>query len=208
MAALRITTALALIGICAATVLRGWDLARFYATQRSAVEESRAEAARPFADEPGLAIAARETALTTSSDLANAQLAKNRRSGLAGILAMRPLSSQYWLALSWSEFIDSAWSGTNAEALAMSALTGPNEGPLMIQRGMLGFMLWASLPTELRATVAADFAGGLLFKTERLSQADQENLRRILAAKPDSERRDIGARLRGAGLDNLGVVGL
>jgi hypothetical protein len=42
------------------------------------------------------------------------------------------------------------------DALTLSALTGPNEGYIMVERAMFGLSIWEDLPPDLKRRVAVD----------------------------------------------------
>ena len=90
---IRLLTAMAVVGLCAWPVWKGVDVTRF------AMAGSEPEAVRPWVDVPGVAFAAREDALTSINDLSDDQTIRKRRDEIAEILAIKPLSSYYWMQL-------------------------------------------------------------------------------------------------------------
>lgn len=87
---------MAVVGLCAWPVWKGVDVTRF------AMAGSEPEAVRPWVDVPGVAFAAREDALTSINDSSDDQTIRKRRDEIAEILAIKPLSSYYWIQLAGS----------------------------------------------------------------------------------------------------------
>src|SRR5258707_8179355 len=136
---LRILTTLVVVGLCGPAVFRGWDIVRFWIANSIADEdlgptESEIEALHPWVAVSGLAFSARETSLPYVRDRNDPDQTAKRRDGEIEILAVRPLSSEYWLWLSDMRLLTGAPVSKVAEALAFSALTGANEHDIMVQR--------------------------------------------------------------------------
>ena len=89
----RLLTSLAVIGMCIWPVWKGIDVTRF------AMAGSQTEAVRPWVDDSGVAFAAREDALTSINDSSDDATIRKRRDEIAEILAIKPLSSFYWIQL-------------------------------------------------------------------------------------------------------------
>jgi hypothetical protein len=129
---IRLLTALAIAGICGGPVWQGFDVIRY------SMADPKPEAVQPWVDVSGLAFDAREYALTPIDDFRDDKTIRKRRDELAEILAIRPLSS-----LSWQQFaelhVDAHEDLAKAiDALELSAVTGPNEGDMITQRGLFG----------------------------------------------------------------------
>ena len=90
---IRLLTSGVVIGLCVCSVWKGYDLIRF------ARADSTAAAVQPWIDDAGVAFDARETALTPIDDSSTDEAIRKRRDEIAAMLAVRPLSSWYWLQL-------------------------------------------------------------------------------------------------------------
>jgi hypothetical protein len=108
------------------------------------------------------------------------------------------LSSDYWLSLAKMQAADSGGSRKALEALEFSDLTGPNEGTVMMHRGLFGVWQWQILSPELRAQTAADLTASRL--SGDLSGRDADWLKAALSEKPDLVRQEIRAALEAHGL--------
>jgi hypothetical protein len=181
-------TAVAVIGSGALTLSRGWGIVRY------SMADARPEALRPWFDLSGVAFVARERALTIVDDLSDAQKARQRREEIAGILTVRPLSSDYWLSLAKMRQATGVGSSKVSEALELSTLTGPNEGTVIVHRGLFGVWQWQTLPAEARVQTAVDLTAG------RLSDREAAWLKAELSGKPDVVREEIRTALQAHGL--------
>jgi hypothetical protein len=191
-------TAVFVVGSCALTVSRGWDIVRY------SMADARPDALRPWFDVSGVAFAARERALTVVDDLSDAQKARQRREEITGILSVRPLSSDYWLSLAKMREATGEGSRKVLEALEFSTLTGPNEGVVLAHRGLFGVWQWQILPAEQRMQTAVDLTAS------RLSNRDEAWLKADLSGKPDVVRQEIRTALQARGLlaSQLARIGL
>src|SRR5205085_2421187 len=93
-------------------------------------------------------------------------------------------------------------------ALALSSVTGANEGRVMARRALVGLWQWEILSPRVRGRVAADLAGAML---EHVMSGEERTLvHGIVSAKPAAVRREIADLLRAEGLsaNDLGRVGL
>jgi hypothetical protein len=195
---MRLLTALAIIGICGWPVWKGFEVIRY------AMAGSKAEALQPWVDVPGLAFAAREYALTPVDDSSDDKTIRKRGDEIAELLAIRPLSSRYWVKLAEAR-IDAHEAPAKAlDALDLSALTGPNEGYLITQRGLFGIWQWEALPAEARERTIKDLVA------RQVSDAKLTWLRTTLAHKPEQVREEIRLALQAQGFSksNFARIGL
>ena len=139
---IRLLTALAVVGICGWPVWQGVDVIRYE------MAGTNAEDTHPWVAVSGLASAAREYAMTSVDDSSDDKTIRKRRDELAEMLAIRPLSSRFWLYLAETR-VDAHEDPAEAiDALELSAVTGPNEGYMITQRGLFGIWQWEVLPPE------------------------------------------------------------
>src|SRR5262249_9437324 len=154
---IRLFTAIVLLGICGFSVAQGWTIIRFSAeTMNGDSPEKRTEIAQTWGTTPGLASRALRAGLADKIDIADRKAANEQREALAAILSIKPLSSRDWLALSGAQLVTDQPMDDVLESLKLSTLTGPNEGYVMVERGIYGVSLWLSLSPDLKSRVAND----------------------------------------------------
>ena len=136
---IRVMTSLAVIALCLWPVWEGYDLIRFAMAKSAA---SPTEAVRPWLDDPGVAFDAREIALTPDDASGDEQIARKQRDEIIAILAIRPLSSSYWLKLAEARLESNQPLSAALEDLEMSTITGHNEEYMITQRGLFGIWQW------------------------------------------------------------------
>ena len=97
----RLLTTLVILGLCAPTVFRGWEIARFWQAAHSDLDPDgdRAEAVRPWVADAGVAFFAREASLTGLDDSGDQNLAVKRREEIERMLTLRPLLAERWVSL-------------------------------------------------------------------------------------------------------------
>jgi hypothetical protein len=192
-AAIRFWTAITVIGICVFSVARGVSIARFsFALLSIDSLEKRAEALHPWTVVPGVASAALKAELREKIDASAPKAANSRREALSATLSIEPLSSLNWLALSGMQLVTDQPMEQVLESLELSMVTGPNEGYVMVDRGIFGVSLWERLPPELKRRVAADLAAGELTANGKFPA--------ILSTKSEQVRSELRAALLATGL--------
>jgi hypothetical protein len=197
--ATRIFTALAAISMGAFAMWNGWNIVNFVGARGERVSgESRASAVRPWTGSTGLAGVALEAALTDAVGPADVAAVRQRAEDLSAILSVRPLSSTTWLSLAGMRLVGGEPFANVLGALEMSSLTGANEGPLMLQRGIFGLLQWENLPSEYRSRIVGDLAGAIRETTVRDAEIDPA--RKLLATKANQTQREIADLLRAAGV--------
>ena len=177
-------TALVIVGVCVLPMWKGLELIRY-----SRIDD-KSEAALPWVDVPGLAFFARQFSLTSTDDSSDDNTIRKRRNELVDILAIRPLSSYYWLQLAESRVDAGEGPDAAAAALQLSVLTGSNEGYMVTQRGLFGIWQWETLSPENRTRAAADLAA------RRLSGANLAWLKTTLSKKTEQVRQAIRLALQ------------
>ena len=209
---LRIFTALVIFGLCGPAVSRGWDIIRFWMADRIVdtnlgPTESQIEAVRPWVAVSGLAFSARESSLPVVDDRNDEKKTTKRRDGQIEILAVRPLSSEYWLWLSDMRWVTGAPVSKVAEAMAFSALTGANEHDIMVQRGIYGVAHWEILPSELQSRTANDLVAAPLSDTPFADTVTNE-IQRLLSAKTAEVRQQIRTALEAYQVSAKGLAAI
>jgi hypothetical protein len=170
--------------------MRGWGVAEFAIAQKS-VDAHRAasDSLREWTDTPGVAGDARKALLTHmgSGD------AGKRTQALANLLELRPLASIDWLSLAGMRVVAAAPQEQVLSALTMSRITGPNEGAVMLQRGMFGLLEWEQLPEDVRVQTTRDLAGALV--EGPVTDGGIIVIKGLLTRKPAETRSAIAAML-------------
>jgi hypothetical protein len=207
--AIRIFTVLTVIAMCVYTTWSGWSMVMFARARAGLVSgQNRASEIRPWTDRAGLGGAALEAVVSAPIALSDAAAVGQRADDLAAILSGRPLSSSAWLSLAGVRLAGGEPFDDVLGALAMSSLTGANEGSLMMQRGIFGLFQWESLPSEARFRVIGDIAGAIRGTTVRDDEI--EPARKLLATKAAQTRQEIAGLLRASGVpaNELARMGL
>jgi hypothetical protein len=186
----RLWTALIVVGVSLFAISRGVDVARFAHADISEDQSSMAARLGPWTEKPGVA------ALALSRLVGEAPGdADMRRRWATDLLSRAPLDADAWLLLARLRFAAAAPAEQGATALAMSSLTGPNEGWIMARRGALALSLWRVLPPASRGGAASDLVGGWYYAPEQ----ERAVLRATLSLQTPSLREDMRAALLLAG---------
>lgn len=193
---IRILTTLTVIAAC------GWPIWQGFGLVRYAMAESTREAVRPWIAVPGISFSAREYALTPV-DFDDEKAIRKRRDEIAGILTVRPLSSFYWLQLAEARMGTHETPAKTFDALELSAVTGPNEGYMITQRGLFGIWKWEALTSDGQNRAIQD-----LMATP-ISDGKLAWLKTTIASKTEPVRQDIRLALQAAGFStgNLARIG-
>jgi hypothetical protein len=195
---IRLLTALAVVVIC------GWPLWQGLNVIRYEMADSTPAAVHPWLTVSGLAYAARAYAQTSVHSSSDDETIRKRRDDLAEILAIRPLSSRYWLKLADARLDAHEVPAKAIEALELSAVTGPNEGYLITLRGLFGIWQWEALPPDAQQRAVADLL------TRYISAAYVPWLRTTLSEKTERVRQEIRLALQAKGFSksDLNRIGL
>jgi hypothetical protein len=161
--------------------------------------EGREEIVKTWGATPGLASTALRTVLADKINIADQKANNRQREVLSAILSIKPLSPRDWLALSGVQFITDQPMDDVLESLKLSTLTGPNEGYVMVERGIYGVSLWESLSPDLKSRVANDLVP-VLFPRTAQEGADGGKLRALVSAQPQRVRRELREALLATGL--------
>jgi len=108
------------------------------------------------------------------------------------------LSSANWLSLAGMRLVAGQPEKQVLAALTMSWLTGPNEGSVMLQRGVFGLLLWEVLPADLRKRVIDDVTGAILGAVAHDSELTAA--KNILSTKSVDIREEIASLMLGKSL--------
>ena len=195
---IRLVTAIVLMGICGFSVVLGWTIVRFsVATMNVKSPEKRAEIAKTWGTTPGVAATALRNVLADKIDIADQKAANQQREALSAILSIKPLSSRDWLSLSGMQLVTDQPMDDVLESLKLSTLTGPNEGYVMVERGIYGVSLWESLSPDLKSRVANDLLP-ILFP-QSPAGAEHGKLQALVSAQPQRVRKELREALLATG---------
>jgi hypothetical protein len=187
----RFLTALGVFSISALVVYRGSDIVRFGLADAGLGPNGKtADVDRPWVNVPGLAFSAQQSLLQSEADAGDQKATQKRREELKNILAVRPLSSKYWLALAEMRSVAGEHASKVVEAVRLSVLSGPNEHDVMVEREIFAVSHWELLPLELQQRTGADLAA------EPLAETEIADLRLALAGKSEKTRNEILAVLQ------------
>jgi hypothetical protein len=209
---LRILTSLGIFVFSSACLLKGWEIVQFSLAQANAAATTtdQAKAFGPWADTPGVATLALERLLPRIK-IGDNNLAAiiARRDQLLRYLSVRPLSSSGWLSLAEDRLSTGQPMDKVRSSLFMSALTGPHEGEVMVNRAMFGLTIWPLLSPDLKRRIANDLTETLP-KLGYLSTTGQLRLQSILSRKNKTEAESIKEALLASGLTpiQLTTIGL
>jgi hypothetical protein len=191
----RLLTTVAILGLCSFAIVRGWGIVWFVDTRAHfAAHETGGEEIRSWDKTPGLRGTALQTSLTKIADMTDADGARKRADDLTALLSVRPLSSVDWLSLSGMRLVAGRNETEVLSALEMSWVTGPNEGSIMLQRGVFGILLWETLPPDARRRVIDDVAGAILGTP--IGDSELNQVKNVLSEKSVDIRQEIASLMQ------------
>jgi hypothetical protein len=194
-AGVRLLTTVVILSLCSFAIVRGCSMVRFVdARAHFAAHETGIEQIRSWGKAPGLRDSALQISLTKIADMTDADGARKRADDLNALLKVRPLSAVNWLSLSGMRLVAGENQTEVLSALEMSWVTGPNEGPIMLQRGVFGILLWETLPPDARRRVIDDVAGAILGTP--ISDSEQSMAKNALSEKSVDIRQEIASLMR------------
>ena len=191
-AQIRFCTAIVVIGICGFAAVWGWNIAHFSLAMMHVDSSKKRAEAGAWASVPGLAATARHAQMMDKIDPSDLTAANEQVQALSAFLSVKPLSSYHWVLLAHMEFATAQRMDDVLDALTLSALTGPNEDYIMVQRAIFGLSVWEELPADLKKRVIADLSA------EKIT--DNPNFRGVLSSKPQEVRNELRAALLAEGL--------
>jgi hypothetical protein len=196
---MRLLITFAILALCSFAMVRGWNIVRFVdARAHVGIRETRVEEIRAWDKTPGLRDAALQASLTKIADMTDADGARKRADDLSNLLSIQPLSSVNWLSLAGMRLVAGQPEKQVLAALTMSWLTGPNEGSVMLQRGVFGLLLFEVLPADLRKRVIDDVTGAILGAVAHDSELTAA--KNILSTKSVDIREEIASLMLGKSL--------
>lgn len=198
----RIGTAVLCMAVAGLAVWRSVPILGFALAERQVGESGDINSLRTFAtalETGALTEAAMQPAITQAQPAGTIE-------DSVRLLRRQPLSSSAWLDLATARLASGKGMTEVAQALRLSALTGPNESVLMASRALFALPLWTALPDDLHRRTAQDIVGGW----ERLEASDKLVMRLTLS-NASATRTELSALLHQVGGMNqarLGDLGL
>lgn len=189
--------------ICGWTATQGLGFVRYQAaSDRWVSQPENVDVLLPWIDEPGVAAAAIEAALRAPTGDYGPAALKNRDDMLVRLLTIKPAASHAWLSLATVRNALALAPGKVDAAFTMSGLTGPSEGAVMLERALLGVLLWEKSSPNVRARTMTDFCG--------LPPFDSAKFRLMLSIKAEAIRAEIRAAMeanacRAAAIKSVGL---
>ena len=196
---LRLWTAIAMIGLCGFAAASGWHIVHFSLARMGIDSPKKRADARAWTSVPGIASTAWQVEMMDQINPSDLTAANERREALSAFLSVAPLSSYHWLLLSGMEFATAQRMDDVLDALTLSALTGPNEGYVMSERGIFGVSVWEDLPADLKNRSALDLAP-IIFPRTPAEGAQAAKLGTVLATASGSVRSELRNALLATGL--------
>jgi hypothetical protein len=183
----RFWTTLGVAGLSVFAIAQGWTALRFGLGEAQADSASAESQLQPFAGD-GLV-----------GDLADRDLLRlappvppqARVDAVGALLGLTPLNGGAWLDLAIARRAAGASMESVAAALALSAMTGPNEARFMAGRVAFALPFWSALPPDTRRSLIADLVGGW----GAFGGDDRARLSAILANAPDRSSEETRAAL-------------
>jgi hypothetical protein len=186
----KILTSIVMAVLAATTIPLAYNCLMFAVSKMMFTKDSGDEQMRSFVDKTGVA----EMARSEIARLALPTTLKGRTDDVVGILTGAPLRSFAWLDFAfYRNAADSAHDV--AAALALSTLTGPNEGSLMPARALFALPLWTKMPPNIRRNMISD----LLNSWDLLTDDSRRAFANALSGETADTRAEIRAALLLAG---------
>jgi hypothetical protein len=197
---IRLCTAIAIMAICGFSIAQGSRIARFSLAMVNIESlEKRTDIINAWTAIPGLASTALHADLTGEIDPSDLPAANRRRETLSSIVSIKPMSSVDWLWLSGVQLVTDQPMEQVLESLQLSVMTGPNEAPVMIERGIFGVSLWENLPRDLKSRAAVDL-GPMIYARTPAEGAQNGKFQAVLATKSDLVRNELRKALVATGI--------
>jgi hypothetical protein len=197
---IRLCTAIAIIAICGLAVVQGSRIARFSLVMVN-IESSEklTEIIKAWTALPGLSSRALQADLIGEINASDMQAANRRRETLSSILSLKPLSSLDWLLLSGMQLVTDQPMEQVLKSVELSAMTGPNEGHVMAERGIFGVSLWEDLSRDLKSRAAFDL-GPMIYPRTPEEGVKGEKFQAVLATKSELVRNELRKALVATGI--------
>jgi hypothetical protein len=204
---MRWLTALAILCICVPPIAWGYEVVQFARARIAVIENPKGGTSlATWNGVPGLSGEALEDSLR---DSAPARLSPTlREAQLTALIIAHPMSARAWLSLAGERLMLARPAIEIDPAVAMSRVTGPNEGSLLWQRGLLELVRWRMLRSFAQRQAATDLASAInegLVNSEGITLA-----KAILVQQMPAVRAEIASELAIAGMSEaqLARIGL
>ena len=196
---LRLWTAIAMIGLCGFAAASGWHIVHFSLARMGIDSPKKRADARAWTSVPGIASTAWQVEMMDQINPSDLTAANEQLEALSAFLSVKPLSPYHWVLLAGMEFATAQRMDDVLDALTLSALTGPNEGYVMSERGIFGVSVWEDLPADLKNRTALDLAP-IIFPRTPAEAPQAAKLGTVLATASGSVRSELRNALLATGL--------
>jgi len=195
---LRYLAALLIIGLAFYTVSSASTILSYALADLSVSAANAPQTYAPFVDQPTVAYLARARMLQLAASSDPAQ----RADDIKDLLAQTPADGHMWLELAKAQAAQQVPPDRLVKPLAMSSLTGPNEGRVMAERVLFMAPLWNNLPADSRRGISSDLLGGW----GSMSMPQKRYIGDVLKSAPEEEKHQIAAGLLLAGKEGTALA--
>lgn len=195
---LRYLATLLIVGLALYTVSSASTILSFALADLSVNAANASQTYAPFVDQPTVAYLARARSIQLAASSDPAQ----RVDDIKDLLAQTPADSHMWLELAKAQAAQQFPPERLVKPLAMSSLTGPNEGRVMAERAIFMTPLWNNLPADSQRGISSDLLGGW----GSMSMPQKLYIGNVVRAAPEEEKHQIAAGLLLAGKDGTALA--
>jgi len=195
---MRFATGALMIGLAGIALVQSVTILRFAVADWTATGKDARERVAPFAHASAVAALARARMIEFDAH----GDAAPPLGDIYALLDETPLDGGAWLQL--AQALQASGSPTERvlAAMAMSHVTGPNEGRLMAERALFGLQFWALGSDDARARLVADIRGGWLLLSEERRRVLRDRLK-----EADAETRaEVESKLSRASADGAAIA--
>ena len=183
-----LATAIIAVAACAWTATQGLGLVRYQAaSERWVSQPANVDVLLPWIAETGVAAMAIEAVLRAPTGGGGPDAVRNREDMLVRLLTIKPAASHAWLSLAAVRNALAMSPDKVDAAFTMSGLTGPSEGAVMLERSLLGILVWERSSMAVRARTMTDLCGVPAFEPSKY--------RLLLSIKAEATRAEIRAAM-------------
>jgi len=200
---MRLLTLAVMIAACGWAFMQGVGYVRYEMAREIAEADPRETGAlASWTRTPGLASTALDALLHVPANNGDPESLRQRADMLERLLVIKPGGSQAWLSLAAVRSQLALPQDRIDAAFTMSGLTGPAEGAVMLERSLLGVLIWERSSPAVRARTAIDLCGLSLF--------DPARIRLVMTTKTDAVRAEIRSSLEAGACSpkTIAIVGL
>ncbi len=201
----RFATAVGLMLVAGATITLGWRAASYGIAEVYATSENVDEVFQAYSNQLGAAtfVGRNRLGMTPPSQIDPDSAIET----VKGMLSISPLSSVDWFYLASLQNFIGAPPEDVLGALALSAMTGPNQQTVMTARAVMASGMLDQLPPDLRRTFVLDLVG----VWPLMNEPSRQQVKAGLSRATEEARQELHAKLlleNAAGLKIIEALGL